>query len=173
MEVEQYNLESLDSYTVSGTTASSESITENSSFPLKISSTAWEKFENDKLLNTDSILIKDRGQKITLKVSDILYCKADRNYCWIITEAKNYFLTMSLRALHSKLNTSSIVRVHRSYLVNLDAVEKFQETCIHISDGVIPISRSKRKEIINRLHKLIQNNRLKGKVTIQSDVSRL
>lgn len=62
-----------------------------------------------------------------LKVSDILYCKADDNYTEIYLENKKILVSKTLKFFENSLADFSFVRIHKSYLVNLNAIVKYRK----------------------------------------------
>ena len=44
------------------------------------------------------------------------------------------------------------VKVHRSYIINLDKIKDIEENTLVIAETVIPISRSHKQALLNRLN---------------------
>ncbi len=70
----------------------------------------------------------EKGQlKISLKNHDIIYIKSADNYVFIYYHDKSkiskYLLRNTLSKLENELRDSGIIRCHRSYMVNIDAVK--------------------------------------------------
>ena len=97
----------------------------------------------------DRMFIRDKDQMVKLIFESILFLQADRNYCKIFTEEKDYFLSTPLRSLEEELPKKKFIRVHRSYIVNLDqidAISEFREY-VTIKKHIIPVSRRNREEL--------------------------
>ena len=62
-----------------------------------------------------------------IKVKEIIYCKADDNYCEINTIKKTYTISRPLKEVEKAINRNSFVRVHRSYLVNMEFAERLDK----------------------------------------------
>ncbi len=63
-----------------------------------------------------------------LDTADILYCKADDNYTEIyLNNQKRKIVSKTLKYFEEALKTSSFARVHKSYLVNVNEVVKYQK----------------------------------------------
>ena len=58
---------------------------------------------------------------------------------------------MSMKSLEDGLPTESFMRVHRSFIVNLDKVRVIERNCIIMADRAIPISDSYRKAFMERI----------------------
>lgn len=106
--------------------------------------------EHIALLN-DRIFIRHQGQMIKLLLQDILYVEADRNYCHLITDKKEFVLATTLKDMQAKLPESLFVRVHRSFVVNISKLDVLGDGHVEISRKVIPLSRSYRDDLLKHL----------------------
>jgi two-component system, LytTR family, response regulator len=71
-------------------------------------------------------LAVEAGEKIVLlKIEDIEWLQASGNYIRIHLGEMVYLLRQSLKNLHTLLDPSHFLRVHRNAIVNLDHVEEF------------------------------------------------
>jgi len=89
--------------------------------------------------------------KVLLK--EILYVEADRNYCKVFTETESYLLSVPLRNIEAQLPADQFIRVHRSFVVNLqkiDAISEYHEY-LTVHSRQIPIARRAKKEVVKRL----------------------
>lgn len=101
----------------------------------------------------DRLFIRYKNQMIKVLLSDILYVEADRNYCKVNTEKQAYLLSVPLRNIESQLPPDKFIRVHRSFVVNLqkiDAVSEYHEF-LTIQSYRIPIARRTKEEVLKRL----------------------
>lgn len=55
-----------------------------------------------------------------IRIDEIIYCKASDNYCEIHTSRKLYTISKPLKEIEKAIERNSFIRVHRSYLVNID-----------------------------------------------------
>ncbi|REE00095.1 LytR/AlgR family response regulator transcription factor [Marinoscillum furvescens] len=102
----------------------------------------------------DRIFIREGHRFNKLLISDIAYVEALGSYCDIYTSDKKITLTLNLKHFMSRLNHPKFIRVHRSYLVNVDAIDSFEGNVIYIGMQEIPISASQ-KESFMKLIKTI------------------
>ncbi|NNF96228.1 MAG: LytTR family transcriptional regulator [Halobacteria archaeon] len=91
---------------------------------------------------------KDK-QVLLIDLEAVSAIKAEGHYSTLYTDDENYLCNLSLSDLEDRINSEHFLRVHRSYIVNLQyakAFEKVDEHCyliLDIKDGMrIPISRS-------------------------------
>jgi two-component system, response regulator PdtaR len=96
----------------------------------------------------DHIFVKNNYAFVKLKLSDLLYIEADNNYTSIITTEKKFLLRLSLNQLLEKINYRALVRIHRSYAVNINAINSFNEQEIEISQQHLPIGRNYKEEFL-------------------------
>ena len=102
----------------------------------------------------NDFFVKDGNSLVKINVSDILFIRADDNYSRIFTIKKNYLLSKTLKSLEGKLPKEKFMRVHRSYIVNLNTIEKIKENTIFIHKHSLPISRSYMDALFQRINKL-------------------
>jgi two-component system, response regulator PdtaR len=113
--------------------------------------TAERKADKEQLLQLkEYIFIKQNYRFIKFKLADILYAEADNNYVNILTAAQKFALRLSLADLLDRLQFNRLVRVHRSYAVNLDAISSFDDQLISIGQHEIPIGRNYRQDFMER-----------------------
>ena len=89
-------------------------------------------------------------QVLLIDLEDVSAIKAEGHYSTLYTDNENYLCNLSLSDLEDRIQSEHFLRVHRSYIVNLQyakAFEKIDEHCYLIldfkDDMRIPISRSK------------------------------
>lgn len=89
-----------------------------------------------------------------INTSDILYCKADDNYTEIyLNTNKKKLVSKTLKYFEDALNDTSFVRVHKSYLVNVNEIVKYVKGkggSVVLSNGKqIMVSASKKSELLS------------------------
>ncbi len=95
--------------------------------------------------------VKREGSLVKLSTDDILYAQAFDNYCNIITANDKFLLTHTLKSVEEKLEKYNFFRVHRSFLVNLSAVQMITDDHVVITDFNIPIGRSAKADLMQRI----------------------
>ncbi|MFV8393909.1 LytR/AlgR family response regulator transcription factor [Flavobacterium sp. LB2P6] len=91
-----------------------------------------------------------------VKTNAILYCEADSNYCKIVClDGKKIVISKTLKFIEELLPTSVFQRIHKSYLVNLNYVTRFNKTnelLVELSNGqTLPVSIRKKEDFINAI----------------------
>ncbi|MGK0308501.1 MAG: two-component system response regulator LytT [Urechidicola sp.] len=100
--------------------------------------------KNDFYVNIDRRLIK-------IHLDSICFVEAKGDYIHIKTEEKNYVVHSTLKRIEEKLPDSLFLRVHRSYIINVKKIVDIEDNTVVIKRDVIPVSRSKRPELMKRL----------------------
>jgi DNA-binding LytR/AlgR family response regulator len=108
-----------------------------------------------------SIVIKERDEKnksyfvfrdgyttVRLLISEIIYFEGMGNYVIVVTKDKKYSIRETLYWCLEKLPLNKFVQTHRSYIVNLDKIEKSSTRHVIANGNVIPVSRNRRKDFI-------------------------
>lgn len=97
-------------------------------------------------LNQKSIQLKDGHSTIRVNTQDICYIESDGNYIKVFSDEKKYLVRMSLEAISEQLDEAKFFKIHRSFLVNKDKVNKFNSKGVQINGAEIPISRNLSKD---------------------------
>ncbi len=98
----------------------------------------------------DAIFIKQNYQFVKFPLSEILYLEADNTYTTIITLQKKYALRQTISHVLERLPMKNLVRVHRSFVVNINKIDSFNEHEITIGNFQIPLSRSFKDEFMKQ-----------------------
>ena len=102
---------------------------------------------NDLYVNIDRRLIK-------IDIPSIYLIEAKGDYIHIKTEDKNYTVHSTLKKIEDKLPESIFLKVHRSFVINFSKIIDIEDNSVLIKRDVIPVSRSKRPELMKRLNLL-------------------
>lgn len=89
----------------------------------------------------DAVFIKQNYKFIKVRLNEINYLQAEGNYTGIFTLDKKYIIRHTLSALLEKLNRPNLSRVHRSFAVNMEVIDHFNETTIFVGEKEIPLGR--------------------------------
>lgn len=96
------------------------------------------------------IRVKDVMKKISL--DDIVYAEAESNYSRLHTQSQSFLLSITLKSLSEKLaHAEEFIRVHRSYLINLQKLEEVGTVYLKVARQQIPISKAYRPALMERI----------------------
>ena len=91
----------------------------------------------------DTIYIKEGHEQTKVKLHDILYLEALKDYTLIITNKKRHCVLSSIGALLKEHHFQSFIRIHRSFAVQKQYIQKITAQEIQLNNNVlIPIGRS-------------------------------
>ena len=111
-------------------------------------SKALEKAKSIEVNNHESkLVIKHNLKKVELNIHNIDWIEALGDYVKVVTAERNYVVLSTMRAFHKKIDSEKFIRIHKSYIVNLKMVERYNHEFVEIRDKKIPISRSKNLEL--------------------------
>ncbi|WP_452602896.1 LytR/AlgR family response regulator transcription factor [Pontimicrobium sp. MEBiC06410] len=102
---------------------------------------------NDLYINIDRRLIK-------LDIPSIYLIEAKGDYIHVKTEDKNYTVHSTLKKIEEKLPKDIFLKVHRSYIINVSKIIDIEDNSVLIKKDVVPVSRSNRPELMQRLNLL-------------------
>jgi DNA-binding LytR/AlgR family response regulator len=100
---------------------------------------------------SDRIFVRNKDKMVKILFQAILYVEAERNYCRIVTETKEYLLTMPMKSLEDQLPPTLFQRIHRSYIVNIAQVDEVEEGAVVIGQKSLPLSKSLREVFLMRI----------------------
>ncbi|MBK8349565.1 MAG: response regulator transcription factor [Saprospiraceae bacterium] len=107
----------------------------------------------------EKILLPIGNEIIFVQVKDITCCEAEGSYCkvYIMDKEKPYLLSRTLRDIEELLNNPGFFRPHTSWLIHDIHIQKIirtegMEIVLH-GDIHVPVARSKKQEVMDRLMK--------------------
>jgi len=96
--------------------------------------------------------LSDGSRHFRIRFSDIKYLQADHVYVKVqVGDKKPILQRCTLRDLMDQLPTNLFVQTHRSFVINLDQVTRWDKQHLYIDEQLIPISRSRKKDIFEYL----------------------
>ena len=72
--------------------------------------------------NTEYIFVKSKSRLIKLNTNDVIYIEALKDYVVINTPAARYTIHSTMNDIQKKMPEDKFLRVHRSYIVNLNKI---------------------------------------------------
>lgn len=100
--------------------------------------------ENYIYIRIDSILHK-------INMDEILWVEAFGDYVKIQTEDKLHTTYGTLKKLEDRLPLSKFVRVHRSYIVNLEKITNIDSNNLMVDKKIIPISETHKSQFLSKI----------------------
>jgi len=104
------------------------------------------------LKKTNRIFVKTEYRLEGIEISDILYIEGMGDYRKIVTSTKKIMTLQSFGELYDLLPKDLFCRVHHSFIVSLDKIEKIERNRILIKERLIPVSNSYSKEFYEKIN---------------------
>ena len=99
----------------------------------------------------DFIFVRADRQMQKVVFSDILYLESFSDYIKIHCRDKTIVTRETMTAMQAKLPTEQFLRIHRSFIISLSAIQSFTHEQVLIADQTLTISRSYKAEVIRVL----------------------
>ena len=99
----------------------------------------------------ESMTIRCDLQKREVDISEILWIEAMGDYVKLITGSERVVVLSTMKAMANELPKDRFLRIHRSYIVNLEKVDNFTSTRVEINGNILPMSRSRKPSLERRL----------------------
>ncbi|WP_417942820.1 LytR/AlgR family response regulator transcription factor [Flavobacterium sp. RS13.1] len=91
----------------------------------------------------DTIYIKEGHEQTKVKLHEILYLEALKDYTLVVTERKRHCVLSSIGNLLKESHFQSFIRIHRSFAVQKQFIQKMNSNEIILNNNIsIPVGRS-------------------------------
>lgn len=102
----------------------------------------------------NEVFIRKGAGYVKVPYADILYIENIGDYVRIRTNNGSHTIHSTLKRIGEKLANASFVKVHRSYIINLEKISNIADTSLKIDEKVIPISRANRPKLMSMINVL-------------------
>lgn len=100
----------------------------------------------------DSIFVRSDRKMVKVNFNDIVFIESLGDYIKINLEEQKVLVTRdTISNIEARLPAGDFLRIHRSFIVSLQKIETFTSDTIGIGKHELPISRSYRDSVIDRL----------------------
>lgn len=103
------------------------------------------------LVLSDRIFVRHKEKMVKIFIADILYIEADRNYCHLFTQNREYVLATTLKLMEEKLPVTLFARIHRSFMVNMTQIDDVAEGHVGVAGRNVPLSHLLREGLLKRM----------------------
>jgi DNA-binding LytR/AlgR family response regulator len=102
----------------------------------------------------EHIFVKSNLKKRKVILNNIKWIEALGDYIKLVSDEANIIVLSTLTAFESELPKDKFLRIHKSYIVNLDKIEKFSGKSVEVEGKQLPLSRHKRQILEKALEEL-------------------
>lgn len=107
---------------------------------------------SDSILVNNHFFIKEKHSFVKINYADVLYAEACDNYSIIYCTQAKYIISYTLKVVEEKLGLFNFFRTHRSFLVNLNHIQKVNPKEVIVNGKEIPVSENNRSELLQKLN---------------------
>ena len=107
--------------------------------------------ESNKENYTDHVFIKVDGRLVKILFENILFVEALQNYVAVHTKDKKYVSYLTLQSIAEFLPAGIFIKTHKSFIVAINKVDSIDGNNLQIANHFIPVSRSQKEEVLDKL----------------------
>ena len=97
----------------------------------------------------ETMTVKSEGKMIRIRLKDITYVESLKEYVMIHGRFGRHIVLERLKNIEEFLPNENFIRVHKSFLVAIDKVDALYGNQLEIGDKRIPISRERKKSVVD------------------------
>ena len=101
----------------------------------------------------DFFFIKADNKLVKIVFDDVLYVEALQNYVSIQTKTKKYITYLTFKSIEEYLPAEQFIKTHKSFIVSAAKIDNIDGNDIRVGEHHIPISRTSKDDVMERLLK--------------------
>ena len=115
---------------------------------------AMANFEQMQQVNEEDeyIFVKSNLRQRKVVLNDIKWIEALGDYIKLVTNEGNIVILSTMKSFEQRLPQDKFLRIHKSYIVNLEKVARYSSKTIEIEGHQVPLSRHKKIELAEALY---------------------
>jgi DNA-binding LytR/AlgR family response regulator len=102
-------------------------------------------------ITQDFFFIKCNGKIEKIMMADVIFIEAMSNYVIIHTKQKKYISYLTFSGIEEQLPTDLFVRIHKSYIVAISAIQTIDGNNLMANSVRLPVSKNQRNDVMNRI----------------------
>lgn len=111
---------------------------------------------DDDLQEKKYILLRSNKAEHKINLSDILYVEGYGNFVKIYISGKMLLVTGTMTAIQEILPSNKFIRVHKSFIVSFEKIDKLEGNTLKIKDRRIPVGKYYKKGFEEQLKRIMQ-----------------
>lgn len=96
---------------------------------------------------SNCLFLKKDSHFKRVEFKEIYWLEAESNYTLIYTQKGKFIYSSVLKNFEDKLPEKQFIRVHRSFIVNIECITGFEGNIVFIGEKKIPVSKPCREQI--------------------------
>lgn len=97
------------------------------------------------------VFVPSDKKNVKVCLDEILYIESKRDYILINTDSKEVNTYQTITYMEERLPENQFVRVHRSFIININKIESWSNNEIELAHTTIPIGRTYKRHTLKRL----------------------
>lgn len=102
----------------------------------------------------EHIFVKSNLKKRKVYIKDIKWIEALGDYVKVVTEKNSLVVLSTMKSFEKELPEGKFLRIHKSYIVNLDKIDRFNSKNLEVGAYEIPLSRNKKTQLVDALNNM-------------------
>ncbi|MGY5847352.1 LytR/AlgR family response regulator transcription factor [Salegentibacter sp. HM20] len=111
------------------------------------------RFLSENEVPQDFMFVRADRKRIRVNFGDIHFIESLSDYLKIHTRSGSILIRETITNLEKELPYPRFIRIHRSFIVSLEGVESYTSEYLEIAGQSIPISRSYKSSVLEKLEK--------------------
>ncbi|MEP0986489.1 LytTR family DNA-binding domain-containing protein [Ekhidna sp.] len=103
---------------------------------------------------SEFVLLKSDNLLVNVDFKNINYFEAYGDYVKVYTDAKMYIIHNRMKNIEEELPPGMFVRIHRSFIVQINKIKNIEQMSIDIADRILPIGRQHKAQLLNQIKQL-------------------
>lgn len=103
------------------------------------------------VIKSNFIFVRSDRKMVKINFEEMLYVESLSDYIKIYLSDKTITTRETISNIESKLPTKNFLRIHRSYIVNLNKAVSYTNEFVEIGKNAIPISRTYKENVLKKL----------------------
>lgn len=110
--------------------------------------------DGDDFVSGDHFFIKVKNQLKKVLLTDIDAFEAYDNYSFVYTGEQKLIIGSTLKSIEERLKDFQFIRIHRSYVVNLQSIQGIEDDIVFLPQLKIPIGKTYKEDFMKRIQLL-------------------
>jgi DNA-binding LytR/AlgR family response regulator len=105
--------------------------------------------------DADHIFVKSNLKKRKIYINQIKWIEALGDYVKLITSDKSFVILSTMKAFENELPKEVFLRIHKSYIVNLKKIERYDSKYVEVEKMKLPLSRTRKTQLSQALNLIV------------------
>lgn len=99
----------------------------------------------------DFIFVKSNLKKRKVFLNELCYIEALGDYIKLVTEYDSLVVLSTMKAFIKLLPSERFIRIHKSYIINIEKVQRYNSKTVELTKEKLPLSRNRKTDLVEAL----------------------